>query len=82
MLLGQYVRVEVHSSRGRADCVVETKDYVYLFKFKRDRTAEEALRQIEERGYAKPYAAETRTVLRVGVNFDSRERTISGWLVE
>ncbi|MBR1861656.1 MAG: PD-(D/E)XK nuclease domain-containing protein [Lachnospiraceae bacterium] len=48
MLLGQYTRAEVHSSKGRADCVVETDDYVYIFEFKRDKTADEALKQIEE----------------------------------
>ena len=82
MLLGQYTQTEVHSSKGRSDCIVETNDYVYIFEFKRDKTAEEALRQIETQGYAKPYAAEKRAVLKIGANFDSRERTVSGWIVE
>ena len=81
MLLGQFVVTEWHSAKGRADCVVETDDYVYLFEFKRDKSAGEALKQIEDSGYAKPYAADQRTLLKVGVNFNSSERTIDGWEV-
>jgi len=82
MLLGQYIHAEVHNAKGRADCVVETADYVYLFEFKRDKSAEEALAQIEEQGYAKTYAADKRTVFKIGANFESKERNLSGWLVE
>ena len=81
MLLGQYTMTEIHSAKGRADCIVETDDYVYIFEFKRDKSVEEALQQIEDMGYAKPYAADYRTLLKIGVNFDSKERTISGWKV-
>ncbi len=81
MLLGQYTMTEIHSAKGRADCIVETDDYVYIFEFKRDKSAEEALQQIEDMGYAKPYAADKRTLLKIGVNFDSKERSISGWEV-
>ncbi|MBQ9361472.1 MAG: ATP-binding protein [Lachnospiraceae bacterium] len=81
MLLGKFVHTEVHSAKGRADCIVETDDYVYIFEFKRDDSADEALRQIEDKGYAKPYAADKRKLYRIGVNFDSKERTIDGWEV-
>ena len=81
MLLGQFVVTEWHSAKGRADCVVETDAYIYLFEFKRDKSAEEALRQIEATGYEKPYAADWRTLLKIGVNFNSSERTIDGWEV-
>ena len=81
MLLGQFVVTEWHSAKGRADCVVETEDYVYLFEFKRDKSAGSALQQIEDAGYAKPYAADRRTLLKIGVNFNSSERTIDGWEV-
>lgn len=82
MLLGQFTMTEVHSAKGRADCIAETADYVYLFEFKRDKSAQEALDQIEESGYAKPYAADKRKIFKIGVNFDSKERTISDWKVE
>jgi hypothetical protein len=82
MLLGQYTLTEVHSSRGRADCVVETKKFVYIFVFKRDKSAREALRQIDERGYAKPYSSEKRVLIKIGVNFSSVERNVSEWEVD
>ena len=81
MLMGQFVNAEIQSSRGRADCIVETDDYVYVFEFKRDSTADEALKQIEEKGYARPYAADKRKLLKIGVNFDSKERTVDDWKV-
>ena len=82
MLLGQYVQAEIHSAKGRADCIVETDDYVYIFEFKRDGSVDEALAQIEEEGYAVPYAADRRRLYKIGVNFDSEERMLSGWKVE
>ena len=82
MLLGQFVVTEWHSAKGRADCVVETDDYVYIFEFKRDKSARDALQQIEDAGYAKPYAADGRTLLKIGVNFNSSERTIDDWEVD
>ena len=78
-LLGQYVHAEVHSTRGRADCIVEVRDYVYLFEFKRDGTADEALSQIEEKDYAAPYAADSRRLIKVGVSFDSEKRILKEW---
>ena len=81
-LLGKFVQTEVHSAKGRADCIVETKDYVYLFEFKLDKSADEALTQIEEKGYALPYAADQRKIYKIGVNFDSKERNITEWKVQ
>ena len=81
MLLGQYTAAEVHNAKGRADCTVETDDYVYVFEFKRDSTAEEAMQQIEDMGYAKAYAADSRTLIKIGANFDSKERNLDGWKV-
>ena len=80
-LLGQYVHAEVHSSRGRADCVLETDRFVYIFEFKVDKSAREALEQIEAKGYAAPYGADKRQLFKIGVNFDSESRSLSEWLV-
>ena len=82
MLLGQYTMTEIHGAKGRADCLVETESFVFLFEFKRDKSASEALAQIEEGGYARPYAADKRTLYRIGVNFDSKERNILEWKCE
>ena len=81
-MLGVYtVRAEERQSQGRVDCVVETPDYVYVFEFKLDGTAAEALRQIEEKGYARPYGADKRKLYKIGVNFSSETGTIEDWEV-
>ena len=80
-LLGQHTQCEVHSSRGRADCILETDRFVYIFEFKVDKSAKEALEQIEAKGYAAPYGADKRQLFKIGVNFDSESRSLSEWLV-
>jgi hypothetical protein len=80
-LMGQRVRAEVHSARGRADAVVWTADTVYVFEFKLNGTAEQALRQIDERGYALPYEAGDRKIVKIGAAFDKDTRNIGRWLV-
>ena len=82
-LLSTYVVLnEKEQSQGRADCIIETPQTVSIFEFKLDGSAEEALRQIDRQGYARPYAADHRTVYRVGVSFSSETGTISEWKVE
>lgn len=81
-LLNQYVHCELRSASGRADCIVETDKYVYLFEFKRDGTAAEALQQIQEQGYALPYAADPRILYKIGVSFGSKSRMLEDWKVE
>lgn len=76
------VFVEKAQSEGRVDCVVETPKYVYIFEFKRDGSAEAALQQIEDRGYAKEYASDGRTIYQIGCNFSSETGTIDGWKVK
>ena len=80
-LLGQHAHCEVHSSRGRADCVLETDKFVYIFEFKVDKSAKEALEQIEAKGYAAPFKADQWQIFKIGVNFDSEARSLSEWLV-
>ena len=75
------VYVEKAQSQGRVDCVLETADYVYVFEFKLDGTAEEALRQIEEKGYAREYASDSRTLYKIGASFSSETGTIGDWAV-
>lgn len=81
MLLGKYVHVEMHTALGRADCVVETEKYIYIFEFKRDGSVSEALYQIEEKGYAKPYTADKRKIFKIGVNFSTKNRNVLEWKV-
>ena len=78
-LLGMYVKVEVSSALGRADAIVETKDYVYIIEYKTNQSAETALQQIEEKGYATPYLSDPRKLIRVGMNFSSECRGLESW---
>ena len=81
-LLGQYMEVEERSAKGRADAVVKTKDYVYVFEFKLDGNVDEALKQIDEKGYLLPYSVDERKLLKIGVSFDSAERNIGEWKIQ
>lgn len=81
-LMGQFIETEVRSARGRADAVVKTKDYIFVFEFKLDGTAQEALKQIDEKGYLIPYTSAERQLVKVGVNFSAEERNLGNWIVE
>ncbi len=78
--LGMFVNSEVHSSQGRADAVVQTLTDVFIFEFKFNKTAQEALDQITDQDYAGKYQASGRTITGIGINFNSADRTIEGWL--
>ncbi len=81
-LMGQFVDAEVRSAKGRADAVVKTKDRIYVFEFKLNGTAEEALAQIETQGYLEPYAVDARQKVAVGINFNKETRNIDRYLVK
>ena len=63
---------------GRADIVVKYRKAIYVFELKRDGTADEALAQIREKGYAAPYLADGRPVWAIGLAFDSKTRQLVG----
>ena len=73
------VYTEKQLSEGRADCIIETPKYVYIFEFKLDGTADEALQQIEDRGYAKAYVTDDRPIYKIGVSFSSKTGTTEEW---
>ncbi len=81
-LMGAYMRVEEDSAVGRADAVVHMPDAVYVFELKYDGSAEDALRQIDEKGYLIPYSADGKRLFKIGVNYDSAQRTLGGWIVK
>ncbi len=80
-LMGFFVEVERPTSDGRMDLIVKTADYIYIFEFKLDKSVEEALQQIEDKGYALPYSADPRRLYKIGVNFNSERRCIGEWKV-
>ena len=75
------IYTEKQQSEGRVDCIIETPNYIYVFEFKLDGTANEALKQIEDKGYARPYEADNRKLFKVGVVFSSETGTVDDWKV-
>ena len=80
-LLGFYIRTEVKSAIGRADAVCYTDNCIYVFEFKVDGSAEDALKQIDDKGYMLPYKFEEgKNLVKVGVNISSQTRTVEKWI--
>ncbi len=80
--LNIYIRTEVKSAVGRADAVMHMPDTVYVFELKVDKSADEALAQIDEKGYMLPYHADGKRLVKVGISFDSKQRTIAEWKIK
>ena len=77
--LGKFVYSQVRVAKGRMDIVVKTERSVYVMELKLDGSVEEALRQIDDRNYAIPWQSDGRRVVKVGINFSTKERTIESW---
>ena len=80
--MGAYTQCEVHMATGRADCVVKTADYIYVFEFKLDAPVEDAMAQIDDRGYMIPYEADERKIFKIGVVFSTEKRSVAEWKIE
>jgi hypothetical protein len=82
-LMGQFIEAEQRSATGRADAVVTTDDAVYVFEFKLavNATAEDALKQIDEKGYLIPFTAGNKRLVKIGAEFSAEERGLSRWVV-
>lgn len=80
-LLGEYVQVERATSNGRIDLIIQTKEFVYLFELKVNADADVALRQIDEKGYARPFEGDSRKLFKIGVNFSTATRRIEDWKI-
>ena len=78
-LLGRYVQMEVRTAKGRIDMVFETKTDRYVMELKIDRPAQEALEQIDQKGYLLPYTKDSRQLHKVGISFSTKERTLTEW---
>ena len=78
-MMGLYVKTEYNTSNGRIDIVIETDKFVYIIELKRDQSPDDALQQIEAKGYAKPFLASGKQIIKLGINFSSATRTVDGW---
>ena len=85
-LMGYHVDLELHTAKGRADLVVRTADAVYIFEFKlmSAATAEEALKQIKEKGYADKYRMGGKRIILIGAVFGDgiTDETPDTWMME
>ena len=81
-LIGSFVQVEVSQAKGRPDAVVHLEQTIYVLEFKLDESAEIALEQIQEKGYAQPYLTLGKTVKAVGLNFNSQQKALNEWKAE
>ena len=80
-MLGLYVEVERHTSDGRMDILMQTREYIYVMELKVNKTADEVLQQIEDKDYAKPFDTDERKLFKIGINFNTEKRLIDDWKV-
>ena len=78
-LIGFRIDAEVCTNQGRIDCVIEFPNHVYLFEFKLNKSAEQALTQIIDTEYYQKYRLKAKPLTLIGVNFDSSQRKVSEW---
>ena len=80
--LGLYVQQEVRTAKGRIDMVLHMPDDLYVIVLKIDRPAQEALDQINQKGYLVPYSLDNRRLHKLGISFSTETRTLSEWVIE
>lgn len=87
-MLGLDVRTEYHTSDGRIDVLITTPKHVYVIELKRDSTPEAALDQINDKHYEYQFrpidgidGTDARDIVKIGVNFSSVTRNITGWII-
>lgn len=80
-LIGLYCEAETATSNGRIDLTIKTKDYIYVIELKLDKSAEEALKQIQEKNYWSQYAVTGKKIFLIGVNFSSKTRNIQDSII-
>lgn len=80
-MLGFKATTEVHSSQGRSDVEIQTPQYIYILELKVGKSAEEALAQIHNKGYADKYGADPREKILIGINLSPTTRTVSDWKI-
>lgn len=81
-LMGVYTNVEYHTSNGRIDVIVMTAAFIYIIEIKIDSTPEVGISQIDDKGYATPFKSDSRTVFKIGADFSTQTRTLTGWIID
>ena len=81
-LMGEFVLCEVQNGKGRSDAVVWEKSAIYIFEFKIDKTAKEAMEQINGKDYPIAYKSDGRKIVKVAVNYSSEKEQLDDWIIE
>ena len=81
-LMGFCTSAEYHTLTGRADVVIKTDKYIYIMELKRNGSAEEAMKQIKDKEYVKPFIADGRKLILVGANFRADMSGLDGLIVD
>jgi hypothetical protein len=81
-LIGASIHNEVHINKGRVDAVIVNHDHIYIFEYKMDQSADIAIAQLKEKGYATPYLSDGKPITLIGINFSKEERNIVEWKEE
>ena len=80
-MLNVYVQTQVKCARGRADMVVFMPDTIYVMELKLNGTAQDALDQINDKGYALRYATDGRSIVKIGMGFSVEKRALTDYLI-
>ena len=80
--MNRHIQTQVKTCRGRADMVMHTAKTIYVFELKMNKSAQEALNQIDEKGYMIPYTADGRKLVKCGISFSAKTRTIEEWIIK
>lgn len=81
-LMGFYTHIEYKTASGRIDLVVKTPRYIYVFEFKMNKTAEEALSQIDSKDYLLPFKSDSRQIIKIGANFSDKIHSLDSWIIQ
>jgi ATP-dependent exoDNAse (exonuclease V) beta subunit len=81
-LIGAGIHNEVHVNKGRVDAIIVNRDHIYIFEYKMDQSADIAIAQIKDKGYATPYLSDGKPITLIGINFSKEERNIVEWKEE
>lgn len=76
------ILVKQHTFRGRTDITMETKDTIYVMELKFNKSAQEALDQINNKHYADAFALKGKNVEKIGMNFmiDEDKTIVLDWV--
>lgn len=81
-LFSNFCYSQVRTAEGRMDILLKTASTIYVMELKMDGSVDDALAQIDNQGYLIPFETDGRRLVKVGINFSSKERTIKEWKIK